>query len=97
VVESCGAPSRSGRGWNIVGGGSRYAWGCGGGLATLCLLTERCSSDPSALGWEAGTLLLLPGVSSNSSVVENQDRGAVTMFLIVAIIDPDLGGGCRLV
>lgn len=96
-VGSCDVPSCFERGWNIFGGGSRYPWCCGCGLATLCLLKERCSSNASALGWETGARLLLPGVSSNSSVVENQERGAVTMFLIVAIIDPDLGGGCRLV
>lgn len=97
-VGSCDVPFGFEWGWNMATGGSRYPWGgCGGWLATFCLLTERCSSDASALEWETGARLLLPGVSSNSSVVENQDKGAVTMFLIVAIIDPDLGGGCRLV
>jgi hypothetical protein len=82
-------PIEGGR-WNIEDGGSRYPPSrCNslGGLCTLMRLVRGAlssSSDAGSIGTAASRLRLpvLSLVSSKSSVLANQESGAVTMFLI---------------
>lgn len=99
---------RAGWGWNAEAGGSRYGTGvvaamCGGlGLRTRMRLfscgraASSSSSSSSSVCDEGMGRLRLPLDESRSSVLANQDKGAVTMFFMVPSKDSERARGFGL-